>query len=97
MKISSNQKGDLYYLSWGTIASIKDNVSFFLDISVKKVQIIFDYFSLVGKLMYGVNLLLIVNRFIFKILYIIRKILLSKINLYFGLLFDFFTVTIFLD
>ena len=85
MKISSNQKGDLYYLSWGTIASIKDNVSFFLDILVKKVQIIFDYFSLVGKLMYGVKLMLIVSRFILKKLHIIRKISLRKIDLSFGL------------
>ena len=85
MKISSNQKGDLYYLSWGTIASIKDNVSFFLDISVKNVQFIFNYFSLIGKLIYGVKLLLIVNRFILKNLHIIRKIFLRKINLSFEL------------
>ena len=89
MKISSNQKGDIYYLSWGTIASIKDNISFFLDISVKKVQIIFDYFSLVGKLMYGVKLMLILSRFILKKLHIIRK------SLYFGLLYNVYIITIF--
>ena len=47
--------------------------SHFWDISVKNVQVIFDYSSLVGILLYGVNLLLIVSKFILKIFHIIKK------------------------
>ena len=65
------------------IVGVKDNVSFFWGILVKNAQVIFDYFSLVGKLRYGVKIWLIVNRFIFRNFYITRKIFLRKTNCYF--------------